>query len=201
MKSTPPTPRPYTQTSRAQAAEATAQRIIEAFIARLMTEWFDEITLDAVAADAGVTVQTIIRRFGGKEALLAAAVPVFGDQVRARRAVPAGAPLPAIITALLDDYEVSGDAVIRLLAIELRFPVLNDYLNVGRTGHRQWVADAFAPALAKLPPASRERTLDALIIATDVFTWKLLRRDMHRSRDLTAATLQQLIAGALAGTA
>ena len=53
--------REYTQTVRAQAAEETGKRIVEAFIARLMSDWFDQITLDVIAADAGVTVQTVIR--------------------------------------------------------------------------------------------------------------------------------------------
>ena len=38
----------------ARLSEATGRRIVEAFLARLMTQWFDEITLDLVAADAGV---------------------------------------------------------------------------------------------------------------------------------------------------
>src|SRR6266545_3349860 len=59
-------PRRYTQGARAQAAEATALRIVDAFLTRLMKQWFDEITLDGVAEDAGVTVQTVVRRFGGK---------------------------------------------------------------------------------------------------------------------------------------
>ena len=56
--------RHYAQRARAQATEATARRIVDAFLARLMAQWFDEITLDRVAEDAGVTVQTVVRRFG-----------------------------------------------------------------------------------------------------------------------------------------
>src|SRR4051812_12502055 len=77
--------RPYEQVARAQAAEATGQQILEAFLARLMTQWFDEITLDLVAADAGVTVQTVVRRFGGKEGLLASSVKILAEQIAARR--------------------------------------------------------------------------------------------------------------------
>jgi AcrR family transcriptional regulator len=187
--------RPYAQTARAEAAEATGRRIIDAFLARLLAEWFDEITLDAVAGDAAVTVQTVIRRFGGKEGLLAAAIPVFGEQVKARRAAPptAAASPRTAIHCLLEDYELSGDAIIRLLALELRFPFLTDVLQVGRTGHREWVGTAFAPALAGTPPAAREQTLDALVIATDVYTWKLLRRDMRRTREQAAAVLEALV--------
>ena len=51
---------------------------------RLMTQWYDQITLDAVAEDAGVTVQTILRRFDGKDGLLANAVEAFGDRITAK---------------------------------------------------------------------------------------------------------------------
>ena len=82
--------RSYHQGARAESAEATGRRIIEAFLARLMDHWFDEITLDRVAEDAGVTVQTVVRRwaagpflgpaarrFGGPFGPRTAAEPVF----------------------------------------------------------------------------------------------------------------------------
>src|SRR3954471_12624823 len=81
LKSTKGKTRPYAQTVRAQATEETARRILDAFIARLFTQWLDEITLDRVADDAGVTVQTIVRRFGGKAGLLASSIPIIGERI------------------------------------------------------------------------------------------------------------------------
>lgn len=196
MKSERPTHRPYTQTARAEAAEATGRRITDAFLARLMAQWYDEITLDRVAADAGVTVQTVIRRFGGKEGLLAAAVKTFGEQVNARRTAPAG-DVGKAVASLMADYEEVGDAVLRLLALEPRHPALQEVLRFGRSEHRRWVGEAFAPAFAGHPPAARERTLDALVVVTDVYTWKLYRRDMGRSVPATAAALRQLVEAVL----
>src|SRR5215472_153231 len=96
--------RQYTQRARAEAAEATGRRIVEAFLARLMGQWFDEITLDQVAEDAGVTVQTVVRRFGGKEGLLASAAKAFGEQVEAQRVAPLG-NIGLLVENLLGDYE------------------------------------------------------------------------------------------------
>jgi AcrR family transcriptional regulator len=184
--------RSYHQSARAEAAEATAHRIVEAFLTRLMKQWFDEITLDLVAEDAGVTVQTVVRRFGGKEGLLTGAVKVFGDQINARRAAPSG-QVDELIENLIADYEKTGDAVIRLLALEERHAVLESVLELGRGEHRGWVNTAFAATLASLETSARERTLDALVIITDVYTWKLLRRDMGRSTRETAAAMKNLI--------
>jgi len=187
-------PRPYEQTLRAQAAEATGQRVIEAFLARLMRQWFDEITLDAVAEDAGVTVQTVIRRFDGKDGLLAASLKTLGEQIRAGRTAPAG-DIDRLVDVLLQDYEQTGDTVLRLLALESRQPSLKKFLDYGRDEHRQWVAHGFIPA--NLTGTLRERAIDILVVATDVYTWKLLRRDMGRSIPATKAAIKMLVQGAL----
>jgi AcrR family transcriptional regulator len=190
-------PRRYVQRVRADAAQATAQRIIDAFLARLMTQWFDEITLERVAEDAGVTVQTTIRRFGGKDGLLAEAVKVLGTQIVARRAAPAG-DVDRLVANLIEDYERTGDAVTRLLALEPRHPAVRRVTEFGRREHRRWVAAAFGELLRELPRPTRQRALDALVITTDVYVWKLLRRDMRRSQAATRTTISALVRATLA---
>ena len=194
MKSAPANiaPRRYIQGARAQAAEATAKRICEAFLARLMTQWFDEITLDRVAEDAGVTVQTVVRRFGGKEGLLAGAVNILSHQINTTRAAPQG-DLDRVIENLFADYEQTGDAIIRLLALEPRHPALRDFIEVGRHWHRDWIGGRFENDLARLDAPARRRAIDALVIVTDVYTWKLLRRDMGRSVAAARSTMKHLI--------
>ena len=190
------TSRSYRQTARAESAEATGRRIVEAFLARLMEQWFDEITLDRVAEDADVTVQTVVRRFGGKEGLLANAVEFMGTQINAQRATAPG-DIDRLVENLIGDYEKTGDAVIRLLALEPRHPALKAVLDYGRGEHQRWVSGVFAKALDRLDLEARQRALDALVIVTDVYTWKLLRRDMGRSARATAATMKNLIEGTL----
>jgi AcrR family transcriptional regulator len=190
-------PRRYTQGARAQAAEATAQRIVDAFLVRLMKQWFDEITLDSVAEDAGVTVQTVVRRFGGKDGLLADAVKTLATQINARRASPRG-DIGRLVDNLLEDYEQTGDAVIRLLALEPRHPALSAVIDFGRGEHRRWVSDVFAEQLGRLDSRARQRALDALVIATDVYVWKVLRRDLARSRAGATGIMKGLIRATLA---
>lgn len=194
-----PPKRAYRQGVRAEAAAAAGQRMAAAFFARLRDDWFDDIRLEDVARDAEVSVQTLIRHFGGKEGLLEAGIALFGDDVRARRQVTPG-DMAGAIAALIDDYEVSGDLVIRILSQEDRHPALRRATDVGRLGHRQWLAETFAPALAPLDPEDRRRRLDALVVATDVYVWKLVRRDMGRPADEFSALLQRLVPAALAGS-
>lgn len=187
-----PLARNYTQTVRAEAAAQTGDRIANAFLGRLMTQWFDEITLDLVAADAGVTVQTVIRRFGGKEGLLREAVKTLGSQIISGREMPVG-EVEKLVNKLYEDYEVTGDAVIRLLALEARHASLKAFLDIGRNGHRQWIAGVMADDIRRVRHSLREKFVDALVIVTDVYAWKLLRRDMGRSLPAAVATTQGMV--------
>jgi AcrR family transcriptional regulator len=189
-------PRPYRQTARASAAEATGERILVSFLQRFRQQWLEEITLDAVAADAGVTVQTVIRRFGGKDQLLDAAADHLNREITGRRAGAAGDVLLGI-DLVTHDYEVDGDLYWRMLAQEDRYPVLRPFCDRGRVGHREWVASVFHPWLEGLPSRAAAERLDSLVVATDVFVWKLLRRDLKRPVRAFKSTVTALIAGVL----
>jgi AcrR family transcriptional regulator len=189
--------RGYRQTARAATAEANAERIVEAFRHRLARLWFDEIRLEDVAADADVAVQTIIRRFGGKDGLLEAAADSMAVEIMDTRGVPVGDPAAAI-RSVIDDYEITGDLILRVLAQEARHAPLHRLAEKGRTEHRAWVAAVFAPWLETLDTEAARQRLDALVVATDLYIWKLVRRDMDRPAAELAALMARLIEAALA---
>lgn len=191
-----PPRRSYSQTARADSAEETGRRIVESFVGKLMVQWFDEITLDSVAADAGVTVQTVIRRFGGKEGLLGEAVKVLSAQIMGQRGMPTG-DVSGLIDRLFEDYERTGDSVIRLLALESRYPAIRQLTDVGRREHRQWIADNLAEQIRKFTASDQRDFIDRLIIATDVYSWKLLRRDMGRTVEESKTNIISLVEGIL----
>ena len=198
MKSVRPSvSRPYRQTGRAEAAEETARHVLDAFSDKMRTQWFDEVTLEEVAERAGVHVRTVIRRFGSKEGLLEAFVDHFVSSIAIDRATPPG-DVAAAIDRLMDIYETWGDSVIRNLAQEPRHPPLKRLLDLGRERHRAITAATYAPWLDRLTPPERSRTLDALIAATDVYVWKLTRRDMAHSRAKAARILRTLVDSVLA---
>ncbi|MDT5309345.1 MAG: hypothetical protein QOE48_5047, partial [Mycobacterium sp.] len=58
--------RPYDMTTRAAAAAQTADRIVNATKKLFAEKAIADITLADIADRAGVTVQTILRRFGDK---------------------------------------------------------------------------------------------------------------------------------------
>lgn len=194
MKSADPTVRrPYRMQSRAVAAAANGARILDAAEALFWAEPVAEISLDRVAEIAGVTVQTVLRRYKSKDGLFEAAVErQIGRAVEQRDAAPAG-DLEAAVRILVDHYEELGDRVLRLLGEEDRVPGLRKLTDRGRDYHRGWCARVFDAALADLRGAARARRLAQLIAVTDVYTWKLLRRDRALSRRQTELAMRELL--------
>ena len=62
--------------------------------------------------------------------------------------------------------------------------------------HRRWVAHAFGPLLPS--GRGREEAVDLLVVATDVYTWKLLRRDRRLSVRQTCERMESLVRAVLA---
>jgi len=103
------------------------------------------------------------------------------------------------ITALFDHYEEMGDFVIRNLADEQKLPELGEWLELGRRAHRASIQHQFAPQLAD-QETDKKSLLDCLVVACDVYTWQLLRRDMGRSRKDAEACVRHMVAGILGRT-
>lgn len=179
--------------TRAAAAEATRERIIEAAVLSFSSKWYDDVTLRGIAADAGVALQTLVNHFGTKEALFGVAVERFSGRIEAARATVAVDDIPGAITTLVDDYDESGDAIVRMLALEDRIAVLRPALKRGRREHEQWVERVFAAALERLRSAERARRIAELVAATDVYTWKLLRRDRGLTRKQTILAVREMV--------
>ena len=196
MKDTrPETPqkRPYRMRARAEAAAETGRRILEAVIELHRERFFDEVSLEDIAERAGVTVRTVIRRFGSKEGLIeAAAEEVKGRIVHQRDQAPVG-DVEGAVKNLVDHYEEWGDGVLRLLAQEERVPAFRAVTNMGRALHYEWVERTFAPLLAGRTGTSRRRLLAELIAVCDVYFWKLLRRDLGLSREQTELAITEVI--------
>ena len=190
-----PTKRAYRMSARADAKQATRERILEVFGAALRTRWYDEITFSELARDAGVSAPTLTNHFGDKPGLLVAfAHESMHQQISRIRAAAEPGDIAGSIALLLEDYEQTGDIVIRMLALEPRLPELIDVLTIGRDGHRSWVTRTFEPYLPAAPKARRD-AITRLVLTTDVYLWQLLRRDMKLSR---AAARDHLIAMARA---
>jgi AcrR family transcriptional regulator len=179
--------------ARAEAAAATGERLLRAAWEQFATRPYEEVALAEVAAEAGVTVQTLHNRFGSKEELFVAAFARWGEAEIAHREDFAPGDTAAAIAALFDHYEAHGTAILRLLSQEERIPAVAEMTAAGRAYHRAWVERAFTPRLAGLRDRPRRRRAAALVLATDVLAWKLLRRDEGLSRAEAEAAVAEIV--------
>jgi AcrR family transcriptional regulator len=176
--------------ARAEATAQTEARIVRAVLDLHLERFHDEITLEDIARRAGVTVQTVLRHFGSRDALVAAAAKQATEEVLSQRSRAPVGDVDGAVENLIDHYEQWGRTALRLLAQEDRFPQLRVIADGGRAAHYAWVEHTFSPFL--------ERTSDPLmrpklIALTDVFTWKLMRLDLGLDRAATASALSSMI--------
>lgn len=194
------TGRQYRMKARADSAALTAERVLDAAVTLFWELPTDRLSLDEVADRAGVSVQTVIRRFGNKEGLLTAAAAREAARVREQRDRAPVGDVPAAVHVLVEHYEELGDRVLKMLAEEQRLPGLRTVVDQGRTAHREWCTRVFAASLASRSGGCRTRLLAQLTAVCDVYTWKLLRRDAALSRRETELALVELLTPLVEGS-
>jgi AcrR family transcriptional regulator len=181
--------RKYRMVARAEATASTQERLLASAWQRFSERTYEQVRLADIAADAGVTVQTLHTHFGRKDELFVAAwVWAVGPEGARRDSAPVG-DVRAAVRLIYTSYERQGDGVLRLLAAEDRIPAVHEMAESGRAWHRAWVERTFAPFLTGVEGAARERRLVALVVATDLLVWKLLRREMGLGR----ATAERIV--------
>jgi AcrR family transcriptional regulator len=191
--------RGYIMRARATSVDETRRRILVATRDLGLETMSLEIVLRDVAERAGVTVQTVLRHFGSRDGLFAATMEFVQSDLLRHRAVPPRGDISSAVTALFDEYEDNGDWMITMLGQERTDPAVRRMTDRGRQMHRDWVQVAFGPLLPTGGPPADER-VDLLVVATDVYTWKLLRRDRGLDRPNAEHRVHTLICAVLATT-
>jgi AcrR family transcriptional regulator len=174
---------------RAKAFAETRQAILDAAI-----EIGDPRTpLSAVAAKAGVSERTVLRHFGSRDGLVAAAIQEGTRRDEAERfAAPAG-DVASAVACLVAHYETVGDRILRLLAEEGADSQVDRLLAGGRAIHWRWVTEKLGPLLDDQSRPTQRRRLAQLAAICDVYTWKLMRRDGRLGRAETERSIRELV--------
>ena len=183
-------PRPYRLGARAEARDRTRAALIAAAGSRLLAAPWHEVALERIAADAGVTKQTLLRHFGSKAGLLEAVMRTGHQRVREERFAVAPGDVEGAVDNLLDHYETWSPYALRLGEAD----DVAAFGAIARRLHYEWVDHVFGPRLAGLRPARRARRRAALIALCDVHAWLVLSRDLGLTRAEVRATLLDSIA-------
>jgi AcrR family transcriptional regulator len=178
---------------RAVAAQRMVDRIHAAAFALFRSRPFHEVTLRAIADASGVTLQTVLRRFGSKERLFTEAAKGQTESIFKDREVRAPGDVPTIVGTLVASYEDMGDLNWRGVAQEDQFPLVKEMFDTARARHRQWIETCFADLIGRTRGDERERRILLLFAAADFYVWKLYRRDLGMSRAVTTARMIDLV--------
>ena len=180
-------------TARAAAAAETADNILAAAKQLLAEDGLADITLAGIAARSGVTVQTVLRRFGDKNAVFAAAVAHYGAEVQAHRGQAVPNDLDDLLANLVEHYEEYGRLMLKLLGEAAASPAIRAGVDAGKDYHRRWCERVFAATLDPLTGSERIRRLAQLVAICDVRTWEVLRINSGLSRPQTQLALREML--------
>lgn len=186
--------RPYKQVARAQGQQRTREALLDAAMEEFTQGRWEKASLQALAAKAGVTKQTLLRHFGSKEGLLMQALAnSAAEMFKQRWSAPPG-HVEGAVENVLDHYEAWGERSLRVGAwLQSGIPALASLSQMARQVHYNWVEYAFGPQLERLDEQARVRCRAALIALCDVHTWWLLSHDLGFARSEVCATLTNAI--------
>ena len=119
--------------ARAEAAAATRERLLASAWRQFADRHFEDVRLADVAADAGVSAQTLHAHFGTKDELFVAAWAWRMAPEGARRdSAPRRRRRARRCACSTTPTTSDGDAVLRLLAQEERIPAVREMADAGR---------------------------------------------------------------------
>ena len=184
-------PRAYDNAVRDEARQARVTRIVKAAYELFLHSTYDAVTLQAVADRARVSLKTVTRNFASKDALVVACSELGGQSERGLRTVRPG-DVRAAVRVLADRYEVTGEAIVRYIALEDRLPAVATALMKARVGHLQWLEETFAPYLPRRG-AARQRALAALFAVTEIYVWWSWRKHLGYGRAAAEAAMRDAV--------
>lgn len=187
--------RSYRSELREQQSVATRERILDA-TTRVLAKGLAEVTVPAVAREAGVSVPTVYRHFGTKRDLLAALQPHLQRRAGIDRIAPPDSidALRGTLVALIGGMEGLDDVARAALASpageEVRRIHAPNRFRLGRT-----IVDGVAP---ELPEADRDRVARLLLVMTSSSALRMWREQLGRSVEEIADEIDRAVRAVIA---
>jgi AcrR family transcriptional regulator len=183
-----PETRAYTKVARAAAEDRTRTALLDAAEQAFFAGPWEHVSLETIAAQAGVTKQTLLRHFGSKDGLLEKTYERAFDRVRAERLSAPTHDIEGAIDNLLDHYEQHGGRAMKIGAVTGDGP-MEQFGRQAREMHYAWIEHAFGAWLDRTGGRERRRLRAALIATCDVQAWWILAHDLGLPRRDVRATL------------
>ncbi len=175
-----------TPSLRAEHAERTRARILDALVELLAADAADEVSVPEVARRSGVSLRTIYRYYPTRDDLFDAAGDWIYrktfDQVPLERELTG---LPAVVAAGAEQWE-KYPALARAIAYAPSLKALVSSRRAERLAQINREVDEAAPNLS---PRERREAAAVVGYLQSIRTWVLLRQDLGLSRDETVSAV------------
>jgi AcrR family transcriptional regulator len=190
--------RVYDNSHRAAQAAQTRVVILDALV-RVLARGVAELSIPAVAQEAGVSVRTVYRNFPAKRVLLAA----LNDHLDSR----IGFTLPANLRSLEELLQHIRDYFLALEGMDevVRAARLNPVAQEARHDHaggialkHAAIASAMAPMTRRLAKQDRTRLLNVIATMFSQFTLQRMKDDLGLSAAEAADTVTWVITACIA---
>jgi AcrR family transcriptional regulator len=191
----PPKTREYRSRLRADQAEETRARILDAAI-RVMAGGLAFVSIPAVAREAGVSVPTVYRHFKTKPDLLAAVYPHVVRRAGLDKLVPPRSidELRAGVRAYFDQVESFDD----LARAAMASPASEEVRAINMPDRRVMFRRLTETIRPKLSEADRDRIARLLVVLTSSSALRLWRDHLGASVDEAADDVEWLVSAAIA---
>ena len=174
------TARPYRSELRAEQAEATKDRILEA-TGRVMADGIASVSIPGIAREAGVSVATVYRHFATKTELLAAMYPHLLRRTGLDELVP-----PRSIEELRDGLRAlfdRTDSFDDLARAAMASPGSGEVRRLSMVRRLGWARDFAATNAPKLAEADRDRIARLLVVLTASSSIRMWRDQLGSTVD------------------
>ena len=189
--------RTYRMGARAESIKETGDRILDAALVLFAEHPVDRIRLDEIAGRSGVTVPTIVRRYGGKSGVVVALVEREFTRIAARRTAHTDDPIREVIRDLVAHYERYGLLILKVYSESPLIEGLAEVAARARECHVAWCRVTLGRRITG-DPAVHARRLAAAIAVCDATTWRILRQDGGLDASQTRVALGEMLAPILA---
>jgi hypothetical protein len=133
---------------------------------------------------------------GTREGCLNAVADHVYERIDKQRGQIKSGDIDSAISDLLGHYKSESTLILNLLEQANKGESFaKKAAEGGRIYHRNWIVHTFGPLIKN----KHNETIDALVAATDIYIYKLLRLDMGRSIKATGAVIKRLVRGVLEG--
>lgn len=188
--------RAYTSGLRAQQAEATRTRILEALV-RTMADGVAGLSIPAVAREAGVSIPTVYRHFGSKKGLVEALGPFV---------VAKGGLMPEKLPETVAEFESMARQMFRNLAgmdLTLRAAMASELGQQVRQATMPMrlgiIRGVFGRLAPDLPEGDRDRLADLAMILVSTPSFRAYKDYLGLGPDASAELVTWAIATLIEG--